>query len=189
MKNNILPAIRLTIVCLILFSGLYTLIVLGIAQLTPGNGGGELITANGKSYYLNIGQSFTEDKYFCSRPSSASYNAAGSSGSNKGPSNPEYLAGVKSRIDTFILHNPTIKPHEIPSELVTFSGSGLDPNISVEAAKIQIARIAQIREMSKHDLDQLIDQHIERPLFGLFGPQKINLLKLNIALDNLNNNK
>lgn len=185
MKTNIFPAIKLTIVCLVFFMGFYTLAIYGIAQLAPNNGKGEIISQNGKTYYSNIGQSFTDDNYFNSRPSAVSYNAAGSGGSNKGPSNPDYLAEVQARIDTILVHNPEVKKSEIPSDLVTASGSGLDPNISVNAAKIQIKRIAKIRNISEDTLNQLITELTEKPLFGLFGTEKINVLKLNLALDNL----
>ncbi len=185
MKTNIFPAIRLTIVTIIFFCGIYTGIVWAIAQLSPNHGKGEIITQNGKTYYANIGQSFTEDKYFNSRPSAVNYNAAGSCGSNKGPSNPDYLAQVQARIDTFIAHNPTVKKEAIPSELVTASGSGLDPNISVDAAKVQVNRIAKARNISVDALQKLISSQIEKPLIGMFGPEKLNVLKLNLALDNL----
>ncbi|HUM51257.1 MAG TPA: K(+)-transporting ATPase subunit C [Chitinophagales bacterium] len=185
MKTNIFSAIKLTILTIIFFCGIYTSVVWAIAQLAPNHGKGEIIIQNGKTYYANIGQSFTEDKYFNSRPSAVNYNAAGSCGSNKGPSNPDYLAQVQARIDSFVVHNPTVKRAEIPSELVTTSGSGLDPNISVDAAKVQVDRIAKIRNISVDVLQQLIKKQTEQPLAGLFGPKKINILKLNLALDNL----
>jgi potassium-transporting ATPase KdpC subunit len=185
MKSNIFPAVKLTLVCLVFFMGIYTFAVYGIAQFSPNNGKGEIISQNGNTYYENIGQSFTDDKYFNSRTSAVGYNAAGSGGSNKGPSNPDYLAEVQARIDTFLVHNPGIDKSEIPSDLVTASGSGLDPNISVKAAKVQVKRIAKIRNISETTINQLIEQQIEKPLLGLFGTEKINVLKLNLALDNL----
>ncbi|MGE9314945.1 K(+)-transporting ATPase subunit C [Niabella sp. CJ426] len=185
MKENIMPAIRLTLVCLVFFCGIYTLIVLGLAQVTPGKGGGETINENGKKYYANVGQKFTEDQYFWSRPSAVDYNAAGAAGSNKGPSNPDYLKTVQQRIDTFLVHNPGIQKEDIPSDLVTASGSGLDPHISVQAARIQIKRIAAIRGINESRVQQLVIQSIEKPLLGLLGTERINVLKLNIALDQL----
>lgn len=185
MKKEILSSILLTIVCLVAFSGIYSLIMLGIAKITPNKGQGFILTANGKTYYQNIGQKFTFDKYFWSRPSAVDYNAAGSGGSNKGPTNPDYLSDVQNRIDTFLVHNPDVKTSDIPSDLVTASGSGLDPNISVQGAVVQAARIAKVRGLSEKKVKILINDNIERPLFGLFGPEKVNVLKLNIALDNL----
>lgn len=183
MKTNIFPAIRLTLFFAIFFSGIYTVSILGIAKFAPNSGKGEIISQNGKTYYSNIGQSFTNDKYFNSRPSAVGYNAAASAGSNKGPSNPLYLAEVQARIDTFMVHNPTVKKTDIPADLVTASGSGLDPNISVEGAKIQVKRIAKNRHISENKLLQLIDSQTENPLFGLLGTSKINVLKLNLALE------
>lgn len=185
MKSNILPAIKLTILSIILLAIIYPLIIWGIAQFSPNNGKGEIITQNGKKHYSNVGQSFTDDNYFYSRPSAVGYNAAGSGGSNKGASNEEYLMQVQSRIDTFLVHNPDVKKSEVPVDLVTASGSGLDPNISVQAANVQVKRIAKIRNISEADLQELIIKQTEKPLVGLFGPEKINVLKLNIALDNL----
>jgi K+-transporting ATPase ATPase C chain len=185
MKENIFPAIRLTIVSLFFFSGVYTLIVFGAAQFSTNKGKGEIITQNDKKYYANVGQKFNDDKYFYSRPSAVDYNAAGAGGSNKGPTNPDYLATVQARIDTFLVHNPGINKSDIPSDLVTASGSGLDPHISVKAATIQVKRIAKIRDMAEANLQQLIISNTEKPLLGFLGTERINVLKLNLALDNL----
>lgn len=185
MKQHIFPAIRLTFFCLLFFSGFYTIIILGAARLASNNGKGEIIEANGKTYYSNIGQKFTDDKYFWSRPSAVEYNAAGAAGSNKGPSNPGYLQTVQNRIDTFLVHNPAVNVSEIPSDLVTASGGGLDPHISVQAANVQIKRISKIRNITEENLKQLVLTYTEKPLAGMLGPEKINVLKLNIALDNL----
>lgn len=184
MKTYILPSLKLTIILIIISAGIYPLLIAGIAKLAPGGGDGVTVKYNGKTVgYENIGQKFTEDKYFWGRPSAVDYNAAGSGGSNKGPSNPDYLATVQSRIDTFLVHNPGIKKGEIPSDLVTASGSGLDPDISVQAAKIQVPRIARIRNKSENELSVLIDKIKVGPLFGFMGPEKVNVLKLNIALN------
>lgn len=185
MKQHIIPSIRLTVATLLLFAVVYPVTLWGIAQLSPNSGKGEVIEHNGKTYYSNIGQSFTDDKYFWSRPSAVDYNAAGSGGSNKGPSNEEYLAQVQARIDSFLVHNPEVNKSEIPVDLITASGSGLDPDFSDQAAKVQVKRIAKIRNIDEAKLLELIDTQTEKPLFGLFGPEKINVLRLNIALDNL----
>lgn len=183
MQQHIFPAIRLTLVCLVVFSGLYTAAIWGIAQAAPNGGKGEVIVANGGVYYRNIAQNFTEDRYFSSRPSAVGYNAAGAGGSNKGPSNPEYLAEVAARVDTFLAHNPGVQRADIPSDLVTASGGGLDPHISVPAALIQVKRIAQQRQLDENTVRELIRQHTAAPLWGLFGPAKVHVLELNLALD------
>lgn len=186
MKKHILPAIKLTVLSLVLLCVIYPAIVWGMAQFTNGSGKGQTIEHKGKKYYSNVGQKFTEDNYFWSRPSAVDYNAAGSGGSNKAPSNEEYLQQVQARIDTFLVHNPDVKKSEIPVDMITASGSGLDPNISVQAAKVQVKRIAKIRGLSEEKLMELIQKNTENPLWGLFGPAKINVLKLNIALDKVN---
>ena len=110
------------------------------------------------------------------------YNAAGSGGSNKGPSNPDYLKGVQTAIDTFLMNNPTVKKSDVPVELVTASGSGLDPDISPKAAEVQVARIAKVRNLEENKLEDLVQKNIQKPWFG---PAHINVLKLNVALDEL----
>lgn len=186
MKNHIFPALRLTLVLLVLLSVIYPLVVAGIAKLAPGESNGVTVSVNGKVVgYALVGQNFMEDRYFNSRPSAVGYNAAGSGGSNKGPSNPDYLKDVQARIDTFLVHNPGVVKADIPTELVTASGSGLDPDLSPAGANIQVARIAKVRGLSVDRLTQLVDEHTEGPLLGLFGPSKVNVLELNVALDKL----
>lgn len=185
MKSYLIPAVRLTIILILLLSGIYTLIVFGIAQIAPNHGKGEIVKDKGKVYYSNIGQSFTEDKYFWSRPSAVDYNAAGSGGSNMSPYNKDYLKTVQSRIDTFLVHNPGIKKQDIPIDLVTASGSGLDPDISPADALIQVPRIAYIRHLPEEKVKVLVNANIQQPLWGLLGTAKVNVLKLNIALDKL----
>jgi K+-transporting ATPase ATPase C chain len=186
MKTYILPSLKLSILLLIMCSVLYPLLIAGIAKTAPGGGNGVTIQHNGRIVgYDNIGQVFTEAKYFSGRPSAVEYNAAGSCGSNKGTSNPDYLATVQSRIDTFLLYNPGVSKSEIPADLVTASGSGLDPNISIQAAKVQVKRIAKARNLSEEQVQKIIQEHTEGPLLGLFGTSKINVLKLNIGLDNI----
>lgn len=185
MKTNILIAIKLTTVFIILFMVIYPTIIWVIGQASPNRGKGTVIRSGDKEYFSNVGQSFTDDGYFNSRPSAVSYNAAGSGGSNKGPTNPQYLAEVKARLDTFLIHNPGIKASEVPADLLTASGSGLDPHISEEAALLQISRISNTRGIPEIEIRNLVHTHLESPLLGLFGPKKINVLKINLALDKL----
>jgi len=186
MKKYLLPSLKLTLVLLVLCSVLYPLLIALVGKLAPGGGDGKTVQVNGKVVgYELIGQKFTDDKYFWSRPSAVDYNAAGSAGSNKGPTNPDYLKQVQDRIDTFLVHNPGIKKEEIPAELVTASGSGEDPDLSPAAARIQVKRIAAIRKIDESKLYALVDQHTQGPLLGFLGPSKVNVLKLNVALDNL----
>ncbi len=183
MKSQIFPALKLTFLCLILFSVIYPLSVWAMAQLAPNNGRGEVVEKDGRVVgFAKVGQSFTDDKYFNSRPSAVAYNAAGSGGSNKGPSNPDYLKTVQERIDTFLVHNPSVSKGQIPSELVTASGSGLDPHLSPQGAMIQIPRIAKMRGISEAKLKDLVEKNTSTPTIGT---STVNVLALNIALDGL----
>ena len=162
------------------------MIILAIAQFAPANGKGEKVVVDNRVVgYKLLGQKFTEDKYFQGRPSAVDYNAAGSGGSNKGPSNPDYLKIVQDRTDSFLVHNPEVKKEEIPSDLVTASGSGLDPHISVQGAFVQVQRVAAVRKIPAEKIRTLVEGRIEKPLAGLFGTERVNVLELNIALDNL----
>jgi len=175
--KHLLISIRITFVTLIVFGVIYPLIVTAIAYLTAVN--------HGKGDFELIGQSFTSDKYFNSRPSAVNYNAAATGGSNKGPANPDYLKQVEERISEFQKHNPTIKRPDIPVDLVTASGGGLDPHISIKAANVQVDRIAAARNKEPRQIQELIINNTEHPFLGLFGPYRVNVLKLNKALDQL----
>lgn len=179
----LIQSIRLTIVLIVLLCIIYPVIITFAGKLSRGRGDGEKIVVNGKVVgYAAIGQKFNKPQYFWGRPSAVGYNAAGSGGSNKGPGNPDYLKDVQSRIDTLLKHHPGLQKSEIPADLVTASGSGLDPDISPEAAKIQIKRVAQFRKLDDQKIAALVNAHIEAPFFG---PKKVNVLKLNVALDEL----
>jgi K+-transporting ATPase ATPase C chain len=185
MKKNLLISLKLTLVMIILCSVIYPLLIAGIGKAALGGGKGETVSANGKVVgYELIGQKFTDNKYFWGRPSAVDYNAAGSAGSNKGPSNPDYLKIVQDRIDSFLVHNPGVKKEEIPADLVTASSSGLDPDISPASAYVQVKRIATVRNLPEAKIKALVDQHIAKPFAGL-APEKVNVLKLNIDLDKL----
>lgn len=181
MKTYLLPSIKLTAVMLVLCCVIYFSVVAMIGRLTHGGGDGEKLMLNNVVVgYERIGQKFTEDKYFWGRPSAVDYNAAGSGGSNKATSNPDFIKTVQQRIDSFLAHNPGVIKDQIPSEMVTASGSGLDPNISPEAAYIQVPRVAKARGLDETKVKALVDNHIEK---NLIGPDVVHVLKLNMALD------
>jgi K+-transporting ATPase ATPase C chain len=186
MKTYLLPSLKITVILLVILAGLYPLLIAAVGKLTPGGGDGVTITFHGKVVgYANVGQKFTKDEYFWSRPSAVDYHADGSGGSNKGPSNPDYLKDVEGRIQNFLKHNPGVTRAQIPAELVTASGSGLDPDLSPTGAKIQAARIAKVRNLTTAKVLALVDEHTEQPLLGMFGPPKVNVLQLNVALDSM----
>ena len=171
---------------IIFFGVIYPLFVWSIGLIFPNQANGFPISQNGKVIgYKNIGQNFTEAKYFWDRPSACNYNPINAGPTNMGPTNPVFLSTVEQRVDTFLVQNPGIKKSEIPSDLVTASASGIDPDISVQGALIQIPRVAKARGISQHDLQKLVEENIGKPLLGLFGPERVNVLKLNLALDNL----
>ena len=188
--KNLKVAFRLTIVmCVVLSFGYVAALWLFAKVAGPGKGNAETVELNGKVVgAANVGQQFTKDIYFWGRPSCAGdgYDAANSCGSNKGPTNPEYLAEVETRIDTFLVHHPYLKREDVPAEMVTASGSGLDPDITAESARVQVKRVADARNIDEHLVAELVEKSIERPLLDFFGPAKVNVLKLNVALDKLN---
>lgn len=184
MKKYILQSLRLTLVLIVLLCVLYPLSIALAGKFSKGAGAGEKVTKNGKVVgYALLGQSFTKPEYFWGRPSAVGYNAAGSGGSNKGPNNEDYLKEVSNRIDTLLKYNPSIVKADIPADMVTASGSGLDPNISEQGAIIQIKRIAAYRKIDERKVAELVIKHTDKPLLGLFGPSSVNVLKLNIDLD------
>lgn len=189
MKPHILPALKLSLCCLFLLAVAYPLAMLGIGKISAPRGGrGETVEANGRTVgYYRVGQNFSDDRYFWSRPSAAGYNAAGSAGSNKGPGNPDYLATVQARLDTFLVHNPGIRASEVPADLVTASGSGLDPHLSPRGALVQVARVARVRKLPEDRVRSLVNEHTRGPLLGLFGAPTVHVLELNLALDQLKN--
>ena len=187
MKKYLFTSIRLTLATAFLFGVAYPLFITGIAKMAAPNGGkGKEVMVNNKQIGFElIGQKFDDPKYFNSRPSAVDYNAAAAGGSNKGPSNPEYLQLVKDRINLFLQQNPETSKEDIPVDLVAASGSGLDPHISPQAAYVQVKRIAKVRNLDEEQIKSLVASHIEKPLLGLFGTSTVHVLKLNLALDNL----
>jgi K+-transporting ATPase ATPase C chain len=187
MLKNLKQSLVLTVLTIVLFGIIYPLFIFAVGKLAPDKSIGSPVILNERTVgFENIGQSFTDDKYFWGRPSAVNYNAASTGGSNKGPTNPEYLAEVNGRIDSFIVHNPGINRKDIPSELVTASGSGIDPDISPEAAFIQVLRVSKARNISEEKVKDLVKKNIEKKDLGFLGIERINVLKLNMALDKLN---
>lgn len=181
--KNIFSLLKLTLLTLILFAVIYPLAIYGIAQIASNQGKGETVSVNGKVVgYQKIGQKFDKPNYFWGRPSAVDYNAAGSAGSNKGPSNADYLALVQKRIDTLLLVHPYLKKSDIPSDMVTASGSGLDPNISPQGALIQVKRVAKERKLAEAKVKALVESKINT---AVVGPEMVNILELNVALDAL----
>ncbi len=188
MKSNLLKSLRLTIVFCVFFSVFYIFILWLFAKVAGPNGGNAEVAMlkNGKVVGgANVGQNFTKDTYFWGRPSCAGdgYDATSSAGSNKATTNQEYLKEVESRIDTFLVKHPYLKREEVPADIVTASGSGLDPDISVASAYAQVKRVAKARGISEETVKNIVEKVKQEPLLGMFGPSKVNVLKLNMALD------
>ncbi len=179
------PILILGIVTIILFGGIYPVVMLGVGQLMPEKAAGEPVYHDEQLVgFENIGQPFDSSQYFWGRPSAVAYNAAATGGSNKGPTNPEFLSLVEDQIDSLLKYHPDKEAADIPVELVTASGSGLDPHITPQGAVFQVQRIAQARGMSEEEIRSLIDQYTEDAFLGWFGPSaKVNVLTLNLALD------
>ena len=186
MISQLRPAFILLLVFTVITGVIYPLTVTGLAQvLFPHQANGSLIVTNGRTYGSElIGQQFDDPKYFWGRPSAAGYNAAASSGSNLGSMNPSLEEVVQARIDA--LH--TVDPNNtlpIPVDLVTASGSGLDPHISVASALYQVSRVASARGWSEAEVTSLVEKFTEGRQFGIFGEPRVNVLELNLALDEI----
>jgi len=189
MKAQIRPALMAILIFTLLTGVIYPLVVTGVAQLVfPRQANGSLIVRNGQTVGSGlIGQQFDDPKYFWGRLSATSpfpYNAVASSGSNLGPTNPALLEAVQARIAVLKAADPT-NTQPIPVDLVTASGSGLDPDISVAAALYQVPRVARARGMSETAVRLLVDQYTQGRQFGFLGEPRVNVLELNLALDGI----
>jgi potassium-transporting ATPase KdpC subunit len=187
MLVHLRPAIVSLLVLTVLTGIAYPLVVTGIAQLVfPRQANGSLIVVDGKAVGSRlIGQPFDDPKYFWGRPSATTpfpYNAGSSSGSNQGPTNPELIKAVQGRVEALRAADPG-NPAPVPVDLVTASGSGLDPHISPAAALYQIPRVARARKLEPDAVRRLVEQHVEGRQLGFLGERRVNVLELNVALD------
>ena len=168
----------------------YPLLVTGTAQVVfSDEANGSLVLEDGRVVGSElIGQPFDDPRYFWGRPSATSthpYDAAASTGSNLGPSNPVLAEAVAGRVAALREASPELAAEPVPVDLVTASGSGLDPDISPAAALYQVSRVARTRGLAEAEVRALVDRHVEGRTFGLFGEPRVNVLRLNMALDHL----
>ena len=187
MFAQLMPSLRMLIIMSVLTGIVYPLVVTGVAKLAfPRAANGSLIVSDGKTVGSDlIGQPFDDPKYFWSRPSATSpqpYNGMASSGSNLGPRNPALADAVKDRIKALRDADPG-NTNPVPVDLITASGSGLDPHISVAAADYQLARVAKARGRSPDDMRRLVAAYTEGRTLGVLGEPRVNVLELNLALD------
>jgi potassium-transporting ATPase KdpC subunit len=187
MWEQILPGLRIKLFFTLVLGIGYPLAVTGISQLIlPKQANGSLVTAGGKVVGSElIGQNFSKPEYFHPRPSAAGdkgYDATSSSGSNFGPTNKKLIDRVAASVDQFRKENPDYQG-PIPADLLTASASGLDPHISSDSARAQAARVAKARGASIDQVNQFIAQYTEQPDLGFLGEPRVNVLKLNLALD------
>jgi K+-transporting ATPase ATPase C chain len=185
MKSEIKRGVLFTVVTMVLFGGVYQMVMWGIGRVAfPRQAEGSLIrradgTVVGSAL---IAQKFTRREYFQPRPSAVVYNAASTGGSNYGPSNPDHLKAVRERLDA-VVEQEGAPPAKVPSEMVTASGGGLDPHIPPDAAELQVARVAHARGTDAARVRELVRSHTESPALGVFGRARVNVLTLNLALD------
>jgi K+-transporting ATPase ATPase C chain len=183
MKRNLITAILMTLVTTVLLGGVYPLVVTGLARIFPRQAEGQLIRRNGVVIGSRIiAQPFTGAGYFHPRPSAAGngYDPLNSGGSNLGPTNQKLIDRVKTDVAALQAENPGVP---VPVDLVTTSGSGLDPHISPAGAEFQAPRVARARGISERELLSLVREHSEGRQFGFLGEPRVNVLELNLALD------
>lgn len=185
MFDEIKQGIRFTVITMVLFGGVYHLTLWGIGQAAfRSQAEGSLIRRADGSLIGSrlIAQKFERPEYFHPRPSGVDYNAASTGGTNYGPSNPDHLKAVQARLEA-IATEEGVTPSQVPSEMVTASGGGLDPHIPPAAAEIQVGRVASARGIPVERVRELIQAHTEPPALGFLGRTRINVLELNVALD------
>ena len=185
MFREIKEAFLFTLVTLVLFGVVYPVAMWGVGQIAfPVRAAGSLLRkADGTIVGAElVGQAFARPGYFHGRPSSVYYNADRGGGTNYGPSNPDHLAAIQERAKA-IARREGVSLDEIPSDLVTASGSGLDPHISPKSALIQVERVARERGLSAERVRALVESHTDEPAFGILGEPRVHVLRLNLALD------
>ncbi|HLI83625.1 MAG TPA: potassium-transporting ATPase subunit KdpC [Bryobacteraceae bacterium] len=187
MWQQILPGLRIKIFMTIVLGIAYPLVMTGISQaIFPRQSNGSLVTVNGKVIGSElIGQNFTKPEYFHPRPSAAGndgYDPMASGGSNLGPTNQKLIDRIKAAVNRFRQENPDYHG-PIPADLLTTSASGLDPDISPDSALAQAARVAKARAVSVDEVNRLIAESTQQPTAGIFGEARVNVLKINLALD------
>jgi potassium-transporting ATPase KdpC subunit len=185
-----LKVIKISVIVIILICVLqtaYTYVITGIAQLAfPYQANGSLLYVDGKLVGSElIGQKFESPGYFNGRPSGRHYDTEDSGGSNLGPTSAKLMEQVKARVEKVRKENGLAPDAMVPPDMVLTSGSGIDPHISPENAFIQVGRVAKARSLPESEVKALVEKHIEPPQFGVLGATKVNVLKLNIALDEL----
>ena len=179
------PAVILFLAFTLLTGLAYPLFMTGLIQTTmPAKAEGSLLVVDGRIVGSElIGQNFSRPGYFQGRPSAAGYAADGSGASNYGPASAKLVEQVRQRVDYIRRTNNLSSNIPVPGELVLASASGLDPHISMQGALMQVARIAGVRGLPEHEVELLVYQHIEPARLGIIGPEKVNVLRLNLALD------
>jgi K+-transporting ATPase ATPase C chain len=185
MVKEIRQGILFTIVTMVLMGGVYNVFLWGVGRVVfAEQADGSLIRRQDGTFVGSrlIAQEFTRPEYFRPRPSAAGYNAASTGGSNYGPSNPDHLKAVQERVDA-IAREDGVQASQIPSEMVTASGAGMDPHIPPAAAELQVARVAASRKVEAARVRELITAHTETPTWGFLGRARVNVLELNLALD------
>jgi K+-transporting ATPase ATPase C chain len=185
MLKEIRQGVRFTIVTMVLLGGVYHALIWGIGRVAfPRQAEGSLLRRDDGRVVGSrlIAQRFERPEYFHPRPSAVDYNAASTGGSNYGPSNPDHLKAVRERIDA-IVAGDGVTAAQIPSEMVTASGGGMDPHIPPNAAELQAGRVARARNVDVNALRELIAAQTESPTLGVLGRARVNVLELNLALD------
>jgi potassium-transporting ATPase KdpC subunit len=184
--NDVKKGLRLTLIFIIILGVIYPLVMTGISNLIfPEKSKGSLVY--NKNVLIGsslIGQKFADDKWFQGRPSAVDYDASKSGGTNLAMSNPEFKKALDRNLQDFLSKNPTVKKEDVPTDIITASASGLDPEISVTSAKLQAERVAKANGMTAQEINKIIDDNKSSKFLGIFGRERVNVLMLNLKLLN-----